>query len=185
MEWLLFLPQLPSTPSSLRVNVWRKLHGAGAVGIQNGVWLLPGGPERSRFLQDLLATIQSQGASGQIFTVAPLTPEVENEILNRARSERDDEFAPVCERAADFLAELISARDNAGFNFEDLFRAEDDLNHLTSRLAKIMARDFAGSLRGEEAARLVAACQEAYNQLPHVSVPPLFKREIVRTGDGG
>ena len=67
MNWLLFLSQLPANPSSLRVNVWRKLRAAGALGLQNGVWLLPDNPENAAFLQDLLKMVQSQNAGGQIF----------------------------------------------------------------------------------------------------------------------
>ena len=57
MEWLLFLSQLPAHPSSLRVNVWRKLRASGALGLQNGVWVLPDQPEQAKFLENLLDSI--------------------------------------------------------------------------------------------------------------------------------
>ncbi|HEX9013956.1 MAG TPA: Chromate resistance protein ChrB, partial [Anaerolineaceae bacterium] len=72
MKWLIFLSQLPAVPSSLRVSVWRKLRAAGALGLQNGVWLLPHDPERVKFLEDLLVAVQAQGAAGQIFSAVPL-----------------------------------------------------------------------------------------------------------------
>ena len=39
--WLVFIPQLPSSPSSLRVLVWRRMRTAGAAALQQGVWVLP------------------------------------------------------------------------------------------------------------------------------------------------
>ncbi len=40
-KWLLFCPQLPATPSSPRVMVWRRMRSAGSVGLDNGLWILP------------------------------------------------------------------------------------------------------------------------------------------------
>jgi len=53
MDWILFLSQLPTNPSSLRVTVWRKMRANGALGLQNGVWMLPDRSEQIHFLQDL------------------------------------------------------------------------------------------------------------------------------------
>jgi hypothetical protein len=58
MNFYMFLSQIPANPSSLRVNVWRKLRAAGALGLQNGVWVLPKGSEQKEFLEGLLETIQ-------------------------------------------------------------------------------------------------------------------------------
>jgi len=61
MNWLLFLSQLPITPSSLRVNVWRKMRAQGALGLQNGVWILPDEAEQVNFLMELCKMIHKQG----------------------------------------------------------------------------------------------------------------------------
>ncbi len=71
-EWLLFLSQLPAIPSSLRVNVWRRLRDAGATSLQNGVWILPRNTENKIFMQRLLAYVKQNDASGQIFLVKGL-----------------------------------------------------------------------------------------------------------------
>ena len=91
-EWLLFLSQVPATPSSIRVNIWRKLRAAGALGLQNGVWVLPAGEEQRQFLESLLAALIRQGASGQILLTSSLNERVEADILARFRSDRDEEY---------------------------------------------------------------------------------------------
>ena len=52
--WLVFIPQLPSSPSSLRVLVWRRMRTAGAAALQQGVWVLPQTPEHEQFLREVL-----------------------------------------------------------------------------------------------------------------------------------
>ena len=50
-EWLLLLTQLPTTPSSLRVNVWRRLKNKGAISYQNGTWILPNSEENENYMK--------------------------------------------------------------------------------------------------------------------------------------
>jgi hypothetical protein len=163
MEWLLFLPQLPITPSSLRVNVWRKLGLAGALRLQSSAWLLPDRQEQLRFLQGLLLFIQSQGASGSIFSIKPLSPAVEQDLLARYQVGRDDEYGVLCQRAADFLVEIKRETASANFSFARLQKAEGDFYKLETALSQIQNRDVGGSLRAPEAVRLFKACQEAFS----------------------
>ena len=41
MSWLLLIHQLPAKPAYLRVKVWRRLQGIGAVAVKNAVHALP------------------------------------------------------------------------------------------------------------------------------------------------
>lgn len=162
MEWLLFLSQLPTYPSSLRVNVWRKLRAAGALGLQNGVWILQKTPEQVKFVEDLLDTIQVQGASGQIFCIAPLSDAIEQDILERFRSDRAEEYAEFDERCLEFLAEIEKESGKQKFTFAELEENEQDLQRLVSWLKKIQKRDFAGGETAQKTTERLAACQAAF-----------------------
>ena len=105
-QWLLFLPQLPSSPSSLRVLVWRRLRTSGAAALQNGVWVLPNTPESEQLLRDLLKEINFQSGSGYLLTASPLDAVQNEEILERCRADRDLEYSEFCERCNDFLSEI-------------------------------------------------------------------------------
>ncbi len=59
--WLLLVAQLPAHPSSARVQLWRHLRSAGAVSLQNGVWVLPAGEAHDRLLRDELASESRAG----------------------------------------------------------------------------------------------------------------------------
>jgi hypothetical protein len=162
MDWLLFLSQLPTNPSSLRVSVWRKLRAAGALGLQNGVWMLPNRPEQARFLEDLLNTIQSQGASGQIFVVAPLNDAIERDLLARFRSDRDEEYAEFDEGCQAFLAEIEKETGRQKFTFAELEENEQSLQRLVIWLEKIQKRDFTGGETAGKAAQTLAACRATF-----------------------
>lgn len=141
-EWLLFLPQLPASPSSLRVLVWRRLRAAGAVGLQSGVWILPHQPVHQRFLLDLMRDVERQGGAASVFAASALDPALTARIIEQARADRDREYDEFRERCGALLAELEKETDQQKFTFAELEENEQDLQKLDSWLAKIAARDF-------------------------------------------
>lgn len=162
MDWLLFLSQLSTHPSSLRVNVWRKLRAIGALGLQNGVWVQPKAPEPVKFLEDLLVTIQSQGASGQIFSVSPFNEAIERDILNRFRMDRDEKYAEFQERSQELIAEIKKETGKQKFTFAELEETEQDLQRLENWLEKIQKRDFMGGDNSRRAGETLEACRKAF-----------------------
>lgn len=161
MEWLLFLSQLPATPSSLRVMVWRRMKVAGAVSLQNGVWVLPRTTERERFLHDLLDTVQKQQAGGQIFITQAGSQVIEQDLLRRFHADRDLEYGEVIEQCSAFLAELEKETARQKFTFAELEENEQNLQRLSGWLAKIQARDFFTSPLAEPAADALVRCAQA------------------------
>lgn len=164
MNWVIFLSQLPATPSSLRVNVWRKLRAAGALGLQNGVWILPDKPEQVKFLDELLGVIQDQGASGQVFRVSTLSTAVEKDILARFRADRDEEYTEFLERSQDFLAEIDKESGKQKFTFAEMEENEQDFQRMVTWLERIQKRDFVGGHKAEEAAEALGRCRAALEQ---------------------
>ena len=161
MEWLLFTSQLPASPSSLRVMVWRRMKAAGAVSLQNGVWVLPRAKEQERVVQELLAYLEEQGAEGQSFAATALSEKVEKDLLKRFREQRDEEYTELIERCEGLLAELAKETKKKKFTFAELEENEDDLQKLESWLARIKARDHVGGKLAPEAARMIETCQKA------------------------
>src|SRR6266702_5437642 len=41
LSWLLLIHQLPAKPAYLRVKIWRRLQGIGAIAVKNAVHALP------------------------------------------------------------------------------------------------------------------------------------------------
>ena len=105
--WLVFIPQLPSSPSSLRVLVWRRMRAAGAAALQQGVWVLPQTPEHEQFLRDVLLEAQQQGGSGILLVATPLDADQAAEVVERFRADRDQEYREFGVQCRDFLAEIV------------------------------------------------------------------------------
>ena len=162
MLWLLFLPQLPASPSTLRVMVWRRMRAAGALGLQNGAWVLPHTPEQKKFSEELLAHIREQGASGYIFEVGALNQPLEDEILEHFRADRDEEYTEFCERCDALLVELERETNQEKFSFAELEETEEDLQKLKNWLGKISARDFFCGNKRIEALDKFKLCQTAH-----------------------
>jgi hypothetical protein len=162
-SWLLFIPQLPSSPSSLRVLVWRRMRAAGAAALQQGVWVLPQTPEHERFLRDVLREAQQQGGSGILLVATLLDADRASEVVERFRADRGQEYREFCGRCRDFLAEIAKETAAGNLSFAALEENEQDLQKLQHWLTKIRARDFFEAPEGCAAAEALAGCERALN----------------------
>jgi hypothetical protein len=160
-KWLLFCPQLPSTPSSPRVTIWRKMRSAGAVGLDNGLWLLPYTETGERFMQEMKAYVTSQGGTSKTFLSSSLDEETENDILDTFRQDRAEEYFEIVEQCQDFLAEIDKETKRENYSFAEYEENEQDLNKLESWFEKVKQRDFMGGDRANEAITWIEKCREA------------------------
>ncbi len=161
MEWLLFTSQLPASPSSLRVAVWRRMKAAGAMSLQNGVWLLPRTKGQERTVQELLDYLEQQGAQGQTFAATALTGKVEQGLVQRFKGQRDEEYTELIERCESLLAELARETKKKKFTFAELEENEEDMQKLEGWMARIRARDLVGGDKASAAASSLEACRKA------------------------
>jgi hypothetical protein len=159
--WLVFIPQLPSSPSSLRVLVWRRMRAAGAAAIQQGVWVLPQTPEHERFLRDVLREAQQQGGSGLLLVATPLDADRTAEVVERFHADRDEEYREFGVRCRDFLAEIAKETAARNLTFAALEENEHDLQKLHTWLGKIRARDFFSAPHADAAVEALATCESA------------------------
>jgi hypothetical protein len=160
-KWLLFCPQLPSTPSSPRVTIWRKMRSAGAVGLDNGLWLLPYTETGERFMQEMKAYVTSQGGTSKTFLSSALDEETENDILDAFRQDRAEEYFEIVEQCQDFLAEIDKETKRENYSFAEYEENEQDLNKLESWFEKVKQRDFMGGDQANEAIAWIEKCREA------------------------
>jgi hypothetical protein len=59
--WLLLIHQLPAQPAYLRVKIWRRLQGIGAIAVKNAVHALPMNEETQEDFEWLLREIREGG----------------------------------------------------------------------------------------------------------------------------
>src|SRR5260221_10978243 len=65
--WLLLVHQLPPQPAYLRVKIWRRLQGLGAISVKNSVYVLPAGEQALEDFQWLLREIEQGGGEGIVW----------------------------------------------------------------------------------------------------------------------
>jgi len=159
--WLLLLVQLPSSPSSARVALWRRLRAIGATGLVNGAWVLPQAAPHAEFFEKLLETVRKQGGAGFVLAVSPAPADVSDEITHRFRADRSREYDEFAEQGSAFLNEISKETGAAKFTFAELEEREQDLEKLTRWLAKIQARDFFPDERSAQAEEMLAGCRRA------------------------
>src|SRR5262245_61945262 len=64
--WLLLIHQIPPKPDYLRVKIWRRLQGLGAVPIKNSVYVLPNSEQAQEDFQWVLKEIVELGGDGSV-----------------------------------------------------------------------------------------------------------------------
>lgn len=161
MKWILALPQLPASPSTLRVTVWRRMKEAGTLGLQNGVWLLPDNEAFARFAEDLVRYLKQHEADCLLLRVSAMDEVMESEMLARLRAERDEEYVEFIERCGVLLDDLQAETEQERFGFAELEEAEADLKKLNDWWERCTQRDFAVGERRVEAEGQLAECQAA------------------------
>src|SRR5829696_8376596 len=144
-RWFLLIHQLPAKPAYLRVKVWRRLQGLGAVAVKATVYALPATAEAQEDFEWLLREIVQGGGEAIVCEarlVEGLTDQEVRALFDRARDEDYEELAKELRAVATALADDPPER---------RVEAKAQLARLKARLAQITAIDFFGA-DGREAA---------------------------------
>ncbi len=173
-RWLLFCPQFPATPSSPRVMVWRKMRSAGAVGLDNGLWILPDSEVSEKIILEIRTYIENQGGSSKSFRANALDEPTETEILERFSQDRSEEYAELKEQCVDFLAEIDKEIGRKNFSFAEYEENEQDLVKLEAWFEKVKQRDFMVRDQAEDATKWLENCRQALQRF----ATEVFNHEI-------
>lgn len=138
-RWLLFVHQLPSTPSNLRVKTWRRLQQLGALAIKQAVYVLPDSAGAREDFEWLKAEIETDGGEASVFVADTVDAWSDDELIEEFRRARQEAYAAL---AQDVAALLRPASTKGRARAARALRALDGLRQ---RLAALEAIDFFGS----------------------------------------
>jgi ChrB-like protein len=113
LRWVLLSSRLPREPSRLRLAVWRRLRGSGAVLLHDAVWVLPTGAKTREAFEWLAEEIVEQGGSAFVWEAGSMEPAQDRELIRRFRAEADARYAAIARSARDFLRGITRPRARA------------------------------------------------------------------------
>jgi hypothetical protein len=141
-RWLLFLHQLPSHPSNLRVSTWRRLQQLGAIPLKQAAYVLPDTPTTREDFEWLKTEVKAAGGDASVFAADHVDAWSEDALVEEFRRSRQDAYAALARDAEHALKRADVTRRPRGTRAPSLRRL---LDVFRERLASIEAIDFFGS----------------------------------------
>src|SRR5205809_4860875 len=159
LSWLLLIHQLPAKPAYLRVKIWRRLQGIGAIAVKNAVHALPASEGAQEDFEWLLREIVEGG--GEAFRcetrlIDGLSDEDVRKLFDQARDEDYEKIA----KDARILTKSLRPKMKAGA-INDL-RAQ--VARLRKRLADVVSVDFFGAIGRETAEGVIKNLEARLNE---------------------
>jgi hypothetical protein len=158
-SWLLLIHQLPAKPAYLRVKIWRRLQGIGAIAVKNAVHVLPLNEDTREDFEWLLREIEDGGGEAFVCEARLIDGLSDQEIRALFDQARDADYAQL---AKDARALAKSLRPNA--KRSALADARAQIARLRKRLADIVAIDFFGAIGRETAEQTISSLEARLNE---------------------
>jgi hypothetical protein len=141
-RWLLFVHQLPSNPSNLRVRTWRRLQQLGAVPIKQAVYVLPDTPNAREDFEWLKTEVKGTGGDASVFSADNVDAWSDDALVEEFRRSRQEAYTALARDVESALKRAGGGRGPPG----DLAPAVRRLLDIfRERLTAIEGIDFFGS----------------------------------------
>src|ERR1700757_3278412 len=98
-SWLLLIHQLPAKPAYLRVKIWRRLQGIGAIAVKNAVHALPMSEGAQEDFEWLLREIVEGGGEAFLCETRLIDGLSDDEVRALFDRARDADYAGVAKDA--------------------------------------------------------------------------------------
>lgn len=138
-RWLLLIHQIPPRPAYLRVKVWRRLQGIGAVAIKNSVYVLPRNDQSLEDFQWMLREIVEAGAEASICIACFIEGLDDEQVEDLFRTARNADYGQIAEEARAALGAALPA---GSMTEADRSALEGALTRLQKRLSTVTSIDF-------------------------------------------
>jgi hypothetical protein len=177
--WLILIYRVPSTPSTSRVTIWRRVKELGAFFLQQSVYILPKTHVTREAVDALKEQIQHLGGESKILEVSSLGREQEKEVIAGFNNNREEEYVEVIKACKELLLEIDEESKTEDFHFADLEENEKHLQRVKELLDNVTKRDYFGSSSKSRAVQMVNECGEKFETFSH----EVFSREGIVTDD--
>jgi hypothetical protein len=141
-RWLLFIHQLPSHPSNLRVTTWRRLQQIGAIPLKQAVYALPDTPDAREDFEWLKTEVKAAGGDATVFAADNVDAWSDDALVEEFRRARQDLYKKLGRDVEQALKRAARARRPKGTRAPALRRL---LDIFRERLVAAEKIDFFGS----------------------------------------
>lgn len=156
-RWLVFVHQLPVSPSNLRVRTWRRLQQIGAIPVKQAVYVLPDTPATREDFEWLATEVKSAGGEATIFAADSVDSWSEDAIVEAFRRDRQETYGELASEIEEILTRLSTPRRRRGTRAPAVARRTDGFRQ---RLAALERIDFFGSSGRDQVRQLLARLEE-------------------------
>ncbi len=141
-RWLLFIHQIPSHPSNLRVTTWRRLQQIGAIPLKQAVYALPDTPDAREDFEWLKTEVKAAGGDASVFAADHVDAWADDALIEEFRRARQDLYGELSQDVEQALKRAASTRRPKGTRAPALRRL---LDIFRERLVAAEKIDFFGS----------------------------------------
>lgn len=141
-QWLLFIHQLPSQQSNLRVTTWRRLQQIGAIPLKQAVYALPDTADAREDFEWLKTEVKAAGGDATVFAADHVDAWSDGALVEEFRRVRQDTYDELTRDVEQALKRASSARRPKGTRAPALRRL---LDIFRERLVAVEKIDFFGS----------------------------------------
>src|SRR5262245_10539831 len=163
--WLLLIHQLPPKPPYLRVKVWRRLLGIGAVPIKNSVYALPNTDEAREDFEWMLRQIQEEGGEASLCEARLVDGLTDDEVRSLFTTAREADYRTLSTDIRTFAQKTLQPRSR---NVSDEARPQIEaaISRFRKRLAEIGKIDFFAAPGREATEGLIAGLERRLSPPP-------------------
>jgi hypothetical protein len=156
-RWLLFVHQLPTSPSNLRVRTWRRLQQIGALPVKQAVYALPDSPTAREDFEWLRSEVKGAGGDATVFVADAVDRWTADALVDEFRRARQEAYAALAADIDQALGRAAAKRRPRGTRAPAVGRLADAFRE---RLAALERIDFFGSAGRDRVVALLARLDE-------------------------
>ncbi len=160
--WLMIVYRVPSSPSTSRVTIWKKLKELGAYQMQQSLYILPNRPEVKEKVDLLKELVERLGGESKIIEIASFGDGQENEVIAGFNKNREEEYTEVIKACTELLNEIDEESRTEDFHFADLEENEKHLQRVKELFDSVESRDYFSSPLHEHAASMMDDCSRKF-----------------------
>jgi hypothetical protein len=165
---LVFVHQLPSTPSNLRVSTWRRLQQLGAIPLKQAVYVLPDTPSTREDFEWLKTEVKGAGGDASVFAADSVDAWSDDVLVEEFKRSRQDAYAALARDVEHALKRVGSTRRREGKRAPAIRRL---LDIFRERLTAIDGIDFFGSAGRDRVIALVEKLEARSSDVGRAKAP--------------